>query len=422
MSEEAVMTTEPDTTAEPGAAADVIVGVMTLNNASTIEVVIKGIVEGLQQALPGRSAMVLGLDGGSQDGTPDMVGRLAAGRVPIKLVSLAGTGYPSLAPEAGWTGRDGAIRHLCEAAHEYRAQACLIVEGNVKSFTPQWIDLLGRPIYNDQLDYVVPLYRRHRYEGTLVTNLLYPLSRALYGKRLRYPSGATMAMSGRLARELLKKHFWDQSTRRSSVEGWITAVAMAEDYRVCHAFLGNKDQDAKVPPGDLAQLLAQSVGSVFESMEEYEWSWEQAHDAVDVPLYGTVESAPLLGPVHVGRMVSAVKQGIRDLLPLWEVILSPESLGQVLSLGMQESEEFHFPDELWVQIVYEFALAHHDQVLHRDHLLKSLTPLYLGRTASFVNETQQDGSDAVEQAIERLCRRFEHMKPYLQERWRWHDE
>jgi hypothetical protein len=61
-------------------------------------------------------------------------------------------------------------------------------------------------------------------------------------------------------------------------------------------------------------------------------------------------------------------------------------------------------------------------VLHRDHLLKSLTPLYLGRTASFVNETQQDGSDAVEQAIERLCRRFEHMKPYLQERWRWHDE
>jgi hypothetical protein len=89
---------------------------------------------------------------------------------------------------------------------------------------------------------------------------------------------------------------------------------------------------------------------------------------------------------------------------------------------MQEAEEFHFPDELWVKIVYEFAMAHHDQVLHRDHLLKSLTPLYLGRIASFVNETQREGADAVEQAIARLSHRFEETKPYLQERWRWHDE
>ena len=133
-------------------------------------------------------------------------------------------------------------------------------------------------------------------------------------------------------------------------------------------------------------------------------------------------SAPLTGPVNIARMVSGVRQGVRDLLPLWEVILSPETLGQILALGIQESDEFHFPENLWVQVVYEFALAYHDQVLHREHLLKALTPLYLGQIASFVLDTQRGGTEQVEAAVESLCQRFEAMKPYLTDRWRWRDE
>ncbi len=96
-----------------------------------------------------------------------------------------------------------------------------------------------------------------------------------------------------------------------------------------------------------------------------------------------------------------------------EIILSPETLAQILALGIQESDEFHFPENLWVQVVYEFALAYHDQVLHREHLLKSLTLLYLGQAASFVLDTQHGGPEQVEAAAESLCRRFEAMKPYL---------
>jgi hypothetical protein len=202
----------------------------------------------------------------------------------------------------------------------------------------------------------------------------------------------------------------------------MTTVALAEDYQVGHAFLGVKDQETKLGASDLANVLAPAVGSIFQSMEDYEPVWERAHAPVDVPLYGVVEYAPLAGPVNVARMVSGIKQGIRDLLPLWEVILSPETLAQVLTLGIQEAEEFHFPDDLWVQVVYEFALAYHDQVLHREHVLKSLTPLYLGRTASFVVETEHGDMQRVEDAVESLCRRFEAMKPYLRDRWRWRDE
>jgi len=69
-------------------------------------------------------------------------------------------------------------------------------------------------------------------------------------------------------------------------------------------------------------------------------------------------------------------------------------------------------------VIYDFALAYHDKVLHRDHLLKSLVPLYLGKTASFILETRTSTAPLVMENIEGLCRLFEGMKSYLRERWR----
>ena len=100
-------------------------------------------------------------------------------------------------------------------------------------------------------------------------------------------------------------------------------------------------------------------------MEEYESSWERTKESIEVPLYGTAEPAPDPGPLQTGRMVSGFKQGVRDLLPLWELILSQDTLGQILTLDMQAPEDFRFPPALWVQTVYDFALAYHDQTLHQ---------------------------------------------------------
>ena len=422
MTDESIMNESVEHVSKEAVTAEVVVGLLTLNNAGTIEQVVKSIIEGLQRFFAGASAMLVNYDGGSQDGTPEIVERLAAGQVAVRTVPGAVGHYASLGPDSGFSGRKDDVRRLCETAQSLQAKVCLTIDGNLRSVSPQWIELLGRPVYQDGMDCVVPLFRRHRYEGTLVSNLLYPLMRALYGKRLRYPSGGGYGLSGRLARELIKNPFWSRDTARLSFDGWMTTVALAEGYQVCHAFLGAKEQDSRLGPADLAHVLTASVGAIFHSMEDYEPAWERSHLSIDVPLYGAIEYAPLTGPVNIARMVSGVRQGVRDLLPLWEVILSPETLGQILALGIQESDEFHFPENLWVQVVYEFALAYHDQVLHREHLLKSLTPLYLGQIASFVLDTQRGGTEQVEAAVESLCRRFEAMKPYLTDRWRWRDE
>jgi hypothetical protein len=45
---------------------------------------------------------------------------------------------------------------------------------------PEWLSKLLRPIHRDGFDLVPPTYRRHKFEGLLITNLLYPMIRALY--------------------------------------------------------------------------------------------------------------------------------------------------------------------------------------------------------------------------------------------------
>ncbi len=401
---------------------DIMVGLLTLNNAGSIETVLKSILEGLRQFFPNASALLVNCDAGSQDGTSGIIDRIAAGSIPLRIVPNAVGTYTNLSRELGFPGRTESIHNFCLMARQVRPKVCLIVEGQLRSLSPGWIDQLGKPVHEQGEDYVVPLYRRHRYEGTLATNLLYPLIRALYGQRLRYPSGGAYGLSGKFAGDLMTRSTWTGDAGKYSLDGRLTTAALAGGYRVCHTCLGTRDQDTKIGAVDLSAVLAQTVGGIFRSMEEYEPSWEKIKESRAVPVYGDPGSIPDPGPLQTGRMVNGFKQGLRDLLPLWELILSRDTLGQIMALDMQAPEEFRFPPSLWVQTVYDFALAYHNQTLHREHMLKSLTPLYLGRTASFVLETQQGDATEVDRTVESLCREFELSKSYLVEQWRWRDE
>jgi hypothetical protein len=120
--------------------------------------------------------------------------------------------------------------------------------------------------------------------------------------------------------------------------------------------------------------------------------------------------------VDVDGMLEAFRLGVRDLTPIWELILAPETLAEVLTL--ESGGRMRFPDDLWARVVYDFALGHHYSVVHRDHLLRSLTPLYLGRTAAFVSTTRAVDAPASQAQLDLVGAAFERQKPYLVEHWR----
>jgi hypothetical protein len=162
----------------------------------------------------------------------------------------------------------------------------------------------------------------------------------------------------------------------------------------------------------------QVMGALFALMEQHESLWSQQKGSQPVPLFGfpyEVGVEPV--NVNVERMVSHYRQGLADLEPIWRQILTDDTFTQLRNLQGTSITDCRIPDELWVQVVYDAATAYRKRIMPREHLLKALTPLYLGRTASFVYATQGLTSTEAEQKIEVLCSTFERMKPYLVERW-----
>lgn len=406
--------------AEP---ADILLGVFTFNDGTTAPSLTRTLAEGIARAFPQRRMIVVNCDAGSQDetvqGIQEKLGpelQCWTVRHPVLGASL------KLTSESGVPGREEAVRILAAVAEKLKVSVCLVVDGNLKSTEPTWPQVLVEPILDKGVDCVLPWFRRNRYEGTLTNTLLAPLTGALYGKRVPCHLGGAYAFSGRFVRSILLPQPWDEGIGRYGFDGWVTTLAVAEQVEVYRAGLGSRIHQAK-SMGDLSTVVAQAVGCVFHLMERYQERWESIKRSTTVPTAGTpagLGADP--GSVNVQRMVAGFRQGLRDLLPMWQVILSGETFQQVLELGVEDADTFRFPSPLWVQVVYDCALAYHDRLLHREHLLKALTPLYLGYTASFVIATRAQGVEQVEQELARLNDDFETMKPYLVQRWRWHDE
>ena len=399
--------------------AELVVGIPSYNNAPTIGHVVRAAAAGLAKHFPGRRAVIVNSDGGSRDGTPDVVAQTGHGSPQAILASHPlSPVHKILTPYHGVPGKGSALRTIFAIAEKLGARACAVVDSDLRSITPQWIELLLGPVVDHGFDYVAPLYLRHKFDGTITNSIVYPLTRSLYGREVRQPIGGEFGFSGRLASHYLRQPVWETDVARFGIDIWMTTTALADDFRVCQSFLGAKIHDAKDPGADLAAMLVQVVSAVFDLMDTYRDRWAVVERAEDVPLFGFPHGVGLEPvSVNVGRMVGIFAQGVRDLGEVWGRALEGPTLGEVAALAAQGERDFRFPDPLWVRVVHDFAIAYHRRALPREQLLRSLVPLYLGRTASFVLQNEHGGSGEVEGAIQALADEFVRQKPRLRERW-----
>ena len=398
---------------------DILVGIPSYNNSRTIGHVVRAVMAGLAKYFPKAKTVLVNSDGGSTDGTQEEVKKV--GIEDFKMILTSHPVHPIhkiVTPYHGIPGKGSAFRTIFEAAKLLNVKACAVVDSDLRSITPEWMELLLRPIYEEGFDYVAPLYGRHKFDGTITNSIVYPITRALYGKRIRQPIGGDFGFSGKLATFYLTKDVWETDVARFGIDIWMTTLAIAEGYKVCQSYLGAKIHDAKDPGGDLGPMFTQVVSSVFSLMGNYQHLWKEVRESQTVSTFGfhyEVGLEPV--SVNVERMIRNFRLGVKDLMEIWRKALPSETALWLESIGRLSDESFSFPQDLWARIIYDFASAYHKGSVHREHLLKSMIPLYLGRVASFVMENQESTAGEVEAKIESLCRVFEEMKPYLIKRW-----
>ena len=398
---------------------EIIVGIPSYNNAQTIGHVVKAAQAGLLNYFPDRKALIVNSDGGSKDGTPQVVEQTSVDAHSLMLVSHPL--YPVhrlTTPYHGLPGKGSAFRTLFRIAEVAQARALAVVDADLRSITPEWFHLLLQPLLALEFDYVAPYYKRHKYDGTITNSIVYPLTRVLYGRRIRQPIGGEFGISGRLAGHFLRRDVWNTDVARYGIDIWMTTTAIAENFKVCQSYLGAKIHDPKDPGSDLSAMLVQVVGSVFSLMETYDSVWRNVLGSLPAPLLGfpfEVGLGPV--PINVQRTLASFQQGVRDLLPIYEKVLTLQQLRELEACAAQPMHQFVLEDELWVAVIYSFALAYHRRVFDREHLVRSITPLYLGWVTSFARQTENETPAQVDARIERLCLVYEQLKPYLINQW-----
>jgi glucosylglycerate synthase len=396
--------------------ADVAVGVPTYNNVATVPAVVDAVRGGLEKHFTGMTAVLVSTDAGSSD---DTVERLAAGGLPlVRAHHEAPAAQLGAVPFHGVPGRGTALRLTVAVARRLGVRALVVLEADVTSISDEWLERLLRPVLEQGADLVLPVHTRHRYDGTITNLVLAPLVGALFGRRVHQPLAGARALSARFVERLAGDPRWPASGR-SMTDLWIAGTAIGDGLAVHEARLGRWRVESNTRTSDLPTMVAQTLGAVFTLMDDYEDLWLAPTGGLPLPA-----AAPAVPPsdepvqIDVERMVGAFERGVRDLGTIWEHVLAPETLGDVLSLEPDDLARFRFPDELWARVVYDFALGHHYNVVYRDHLLRSLVPLYLGRTAAFVLATRPRPAAAVEDALAAVAVAFEEQKRYLVDRWR----
>jgi glucosylglycerate synthase len=398
---------------------DILVGLPTHNNAETIGSIVHTIQSGILRWFPRERAVIINADGGSRDGTPELVTGVsiddvhpASNLYALRTLHSISTEYAS-SPASGV-----ALRTILAAAELVRAKACVVMSPESANIEPEWISKLLRPIYDDGFDLVTPTYRRHKFEGLLITNLLYPMTRALYGLRIREVFSPEFGFSGRLGSQFLGQNVWNDGTGGAGVELRFTLAAIAGKYRICQSFLGEKDPIER-RAADLVPALRQTVGALFSALEPDFPVWSAVAGSQPAPATGANQEV-LLEPLRVNRkrLREMFSTGVAELESVFQSILSPSTLTELQRIARLGEEEFHYPAELWVRTVYEFAASYQKSVISRDHIIQALAPLFRGRVFTFLIENRNASADDVENNIEDLCLEFERLKPYLLQMWK----
>ena len=388
---------------------DLVVSIPSYNEADSISYPTKQASEGLIRYFPDKKSVIINCDNNSPDNT-----KQAFLNTPTEIPKI----YISTPP--GVKGKGNNFKNLFRKVVELKAKAIVVVDADLKSITPEWIKHLGEPLFSD-FSYVAPLYVRHKYDGTITNGIAYPMTRALYGRRVRQPIGGDFGFSGKLARVYLEDEIWDEAVANFGIDIWMTTLALNQKVQVCQAFMGRpKVHKPKDPAAALGPMFRQVVGTIFSLTRKFESFWMRVKYSKPTSIFGfglgEVEMPPKVD-VDSHKLIQNFHEGFGPYKEIWEMALSKDVYQKLREIKGMKERVFNFPTDLWARILYDMAAAYRDGLSDPDQFMDSLIPLYFGRTFSFVKKTKRLSTRQAEEAIEEDCMTFEMTKPYFINRW-----
>lgn len=379
---------------------DIVVGIPSYNEADNIEFVAKQIDLGLRKYFPKLQSAIINVDNDSPDNTKDEFLK-AKTKTPKIYISTP----------KGIRGKGNNFYNLFKAAKKLQAKTIIVVDADLKSITPEWISILGKPILNGY-DYVTPLYNRHEYDGSITNHLCYPLMYGLLNRAIRQPIAGDFSFSSNLMEYWINKT-WYQTTKHYGVDIFMTLGAILGKFKTCQVNLGAKIHKPSAPK--LGQMFSQVVGTLFKELSANKDGWQQKKIIKETVFGKEKYQAP--------QNLSIDYKGIKATA-LYEFKINQNILKQALSEEnyekihtMYSQQKLDITGNLWSKIIYDLLYAFDTTDLN-SNLIEAMKSLYFGRVVSFIKQSLDLDYKESEALLQKQAESFLKNRSYLLKKYK----
>jgi hypothetical protein len=318
---------------------------------------------------------------------------------------------------AAWSLKPIDFVNAAQFGREHGAKAFLILGPESDSLGPLALRSLADAVLRASIDLVVPHYSLPSNAGLINSAILYPLTRAVFASRVRFPLSIDLGMSSRMAERLAGMAEPISAASQGDALLWPVNEAVASGFIADEVDVGSRAMPQPSDP-DINSILALVTGSLFADIETKAALWQRPRKPplIRRPM---VDAGISDTGADVAPMIAAFQLANANLQEIWSLVLPPNSLLSLRRCSTLDPAAFRMPDGLWARIVYDFLIAFRLRTINRSHLLGAMIPLYLAWVAGHINVIAS--GTLAERHIEAVAAAFEADKPYLVARWRWPD-
>jgi hypothetical protein len=385
---------------------DILVGVLCKDVEATILNVLNVINEGLYRYFPDHKLAIVVSDGNSSDKTKDIVDLFQ----PYSNIKLIKTN------DIVNIGKGAGVITIFEIAHNCDAKSIILIDGDLLSVKPGWIQTIANPIVYGRADLTVPYYIRDKNDGVITNNLVYPFTRALYGIDIRQPIAGEYALSKNLY-ELLRKH--PLFPPDFGIDIFILTVAAAEGLYIKEGLFSLKIHESTTrylePEKFLIPMFRKVTNSMFTLAKYYEKYWKLKPKLWRTKYHReSFSKKPIPVQINIGDMEKSFKNEYKNVIKSIKEIL-PNNL--ISDLDNKINNNLDLNSDLWAEIVYNYAAAYkkieENDEKSKYRILDSLKTLWIGRFVSYAKQVQNMDINDAEKIIQEQAEIFENKIDYL---------
>ncbi|HET9319646.1 MAG TPA: hypothetical protein VFO27_07715, partial [Bryobacteraceae bacterium] len=169
-------------------AADIVIGLPACGSADALHLAVEQAGAALPAIADGLKAVVLYPD----SALPASVGETERTEpaAALQLVPVPWLPPDRMPPVA--QKESNAFQEVFRVSQKVAARACCVWNSAAERITPAAVRGLLEPILARDLDLSVARYTRPKFGGLIISSIVYPLARALYGRRIYDPMSADL--------------------------------------------------------------------------------------------------------------------------------------------------------------------------------------------------------------------------------------